>query len=144
MNTRKKQTEEENHAQAPTCFGRIILTDLQTSIDLTTDGSTTFTNNDTIMTKIQLATKIWVMWCYNFDCPETFIGYICEKTGQQYLKDHLLSKWSHLYETFGCRSVMNDFYTDIDKDLQNALVDYAFNVYAPRGMKSTYEKFCNA
>ena len=96
------------------------------------------------MTKIQLATKIWVMWCYNFDHPETFIGYICEKTGQEYLKDHLLSKWNHLYETFGYRSVMNDFYTDIDKDLQNALVDYAFNVYAPRGMKSTYEEDCNA
>ena len=96
------------------------------------------------MTKIQLATKIWVMWCYNFDRPETFINYICEKTGQEYLKDHLLSKWSHLYETFGYRSVMNDFYTDIGKDLQNALVDYAFNVYAPRGMKSVYEKYCNA
>lgn len=96
------------------------------------------------MTKIQLATKIWVMWCYNFDCPETFIGYICEKTGQEYLKDHLLSKWRHLYEEFGCRSVMNDFYTELDTDLQNALVDYALNVYAPRGMKSTYEKFLNA
>jgi hypothetical protein len=39
---------------------------------------------------------------------------------------------------------MKDFYTNIDTDLQNALVDYAFNVYAPRGMKSTYEKFLNA
>lgn len=96
------------------------------------------------MDKIYLTTKIWVKWCYNFDNPETFIGYICEKTGREYLKDHLLSKWSHLYETFGYRSVMNDFYTDIDKDLQNALVDYAINVYAPRGMKSTYEEYCNA
>jgi len=96
------------------------------------------------MTKIQLATKIWVMWCYNFDCPETFIGYICEKTGQQHLKDHLLSKWNHLYETFGCRSVMNAFYTEIDTALQNALVDYAINVYAPRSMKNVYEKYCNA
>jgi len=96
------------------------------------------------MTKIQLATKIWVMWCYNFDTPETFIGYICEKTGQQHLKDHLISKWNHLYETFGCRSVMNDFYTELDTDLQNALVDYVINVYAPIGMKSVYKKFLNA
>ena len=96
------------------------------------------------MTKIQLATKIWVMWCYNFDCPETFIGYICEKTGKENLKNHLLSKWSHLYETFGYRSVMNEFYTELNTDLQNALVDYSLNVYAPIGMKSTYEKYCNA
>ena len=84
------------------------------------------------------------MWCYNFDRPETFIGYICEKTGQQYLKDHLLSRWKKQYEKFGYNSVMNEFYTFIDTDLQNALVDYVFNVYAPRGMKSTYEKFLNA
>ena len=96
------------------------------------------------MTKIQLATKIWVMWCYNFDCPKTFIGYICEKTGRQYLKDHLLSQWNHLYATFGSRSAMNDFYSSIDTDLQNALVDYVINVYAPIGMKSVYEKFLNA
>ena len=38
------------------------------------------------MTKIQLATKIWVMWCYNYDHPETFIGYICEKTGKNISK----------------------------------------------------------
>lgn len=96
------------------------------------------------MTKIQLATKIWVMWCYNFDRPETFISYICEQTCKSYLKDHLMAKWSHLNETFGCRSVMNDFYMELDSELQNALVDYAINVYAPRGMKSTYEEYCNA
>ena len=84
------------------------------------------------------------MWCYNFDSPETFINYICEKTGKERLKGHLLSKWYHLYETFGNRSVMNDFYTELDEGFKNALVDYAFNVYAPRGMKSTYEKFLNA
>lgn len=84
------------------------------------------------------------MWCYNFDSPETFINYICEKTGKERLKDHLLSKWNHLYETFGNRSVMNDFYIELDEGFKNALVDYAFNVYAPRGMKSVYEKFLNA
>lgn len=96
------------------------------------------------MKKIQLATKIWVMWCYNFDRPEIFIGYICEKTGKEYLKDHLLSRWKKIYVKFDCNSVMNEFYTFIDTDLQNALVDYAFNVYAPRAMKSVYEKYCNA
>jgi hypothetical protein len=51
-----------------------------------------------------------------------------------------MAKWHHLYETFGHRSVMNDFYTELDADLQQALVDYAVLIYAPRGMKSAYEK----
>ena len=92
------------------------------------------------MDKVYLTTKIWIMWCYNFDCPETFISYICEQTSKSYLKGHLMAKWHHLYETFGHRSVMNDFYTELDADLQQALVDYAVLIYAPRGMKSTYEK----
>ena len=92
------------------------------------------------MEKIYLTTKIWVMWCYNFDEPKKFINYICEKTGKDWLKDHLMSKWNHLYHVFGFRSVMNDFYTEIDADLQEALVDYAMLIYAPRGMKSAYEK----
>lgn len=91
------------------------------------------------MNKIYLTTKIWVMWSYNFDCPETFISWICETTNKSYLKSHLMAKWNHLYETFGYRSVMNDFYTELDADLQQALVDYAINVYAPRGMKSIYK-----
>lgn len=93
------------------------------------------------MRKNHLATTLWIMWCYNFDCPETFISYICEKCGKMYIKDYLMKKWIHLYETFGCRSVMNDFYTDIDADLQEALVDYALNVYAPRGMETTYNEW---
>lgn len=95
------------------------------------------------MEKVYLTTKIWVMWCYNYDNPETFIGYICEQTGRSYLKPHLLAKWNHYYETFGCRSVMNDFYTELDSELQQALVDYAVRIYAPRGMKSVYEKLGN-
>lgn len=91
------------------------------------------------MEKIYLTTKIWVMWCYNFDSPETFISYICEQTCKSYLKEHLMAKWKHLNEAFG-RSVMNDFYTELDADLQQALIDYAVLIYAPRGMKSVYEK----
>ena len=32
LNSQKKQTEEESHAQVPTCFGRIILTNLYHSL----------------------------------------------------------------------------------------------------------------
>ena len=60
------------------------------------------------------------------------------------LGDVVLAKWSHFCEIFGCRSAMNNFYVELDEDLKNALVDYAINVYGPRGMKTTYEKYCNA
>jgi hypothetical protein len=36
---------------------------------------------------------------------------------------------------------MNDFYAEIDKDLRDALVDYAINVYAPQGMRTMYEEY---
>lgn len=96
------------------------------------------------MTKIQLATKIWVMWCFNYDCPETFIRHMCEKTGKERFKEHLIKKWNYVYETYGNHAAMSVFYTELDEGFKNALVDYAFNVYAPRGMKSTYEEYCNA
>lgn len=96
------------------------------------------------MTKIQLATKIWVMWCFNFDCPETFIRHMCEKTGKERFKEHLLGKWHYVYETYGSHAAMNVFYTELDEGFKNALVDYAINVYGPRGMKTTYQKYCNA
>jgi hypothetical protein len=95
------------------------------------------------MKKEFLAVYLFVMFGYNFPRPEDFIGYICEQTGKSYLKPHLLAKWNHYYETFGCRSVMNDFYTELDADLQQALIDYAVLIYAPRGMKSVYEKLGN-
>jgi hypothetical protein len=38
---------------------------------------------------------------------------------------------------------MNDFYTELDEDLQKALVDYAVLIYAPRGLKKTYEQLGN-
>lgn len=84
------------------------------------------------------------MWCFNYDCPNTFISYMCQKAGKESLKEHILEKWDYVYETYGYRAAMNVFYTELDEGFKNALVDYVINVYAPRGMKSTYEKYCNA
>lgn len=84
------------------------------------------------------------MWCFNYDCPETFISHMCQKTGKEHLKAHILEKWDYVYETYGYRAAMNVFYTELDEGFKNALVDYVFNVYAPIGMKSTYEEYCNA
>ena len=93
------------------------------------------------MRKEFLAIKLFVMFGYNFNNPEEFITHICKKCDKMYLKDHLRSKWNHLYNTFGMRSVMYDFFTEIDADLQEALVDYAIEVYGPIGMNSTYEEY---
>ena len=91
--------------------------------------------------KEQLAVNLWIMWCYNFHQPKTFVKYICEKCDKMYLMDHLMAKWTNLYESNGFRSVMNDFYVELDLDLQEALVDYALNVYAPKGMAMMHEEW---
>ena len=83
------------------------------------------------------------MWCYNFDRPETFINYICVAVGRDYLKQHLMEKWTYIYEKYGFRSVMTYFYTELDPELKKALVDYVMLVYAPHGMKSAHDKLFN-
>lgn len=93
------------------------------------------------MRKEFLVTILWVKFGYNFPDPNEFIDYICEKCKKNWLKDHLKAKWESIYEDFGCHAVMNRFFVDIDEDLQQALVDYAINVYAPDGMKKKYEEY---
>ena len=93
------------------------------------------------MRKEMLLVHIFVKFGYNYPSPKEFINYICEKTGKNYLKEHLLEKFSHIYDVYGCHAVMNRFMVEIDLDLQEALVDYALNVYAPVGMKTKYEEY---
>ena len=93
------------------------------------------------MRKEFLAIHIFVMFGYNFSRPDEFINYICEKCKKTYLVPHLHSKFNGLYDKFGCHAVMNYFFVELDSDLQEALVDYALNVYAPVGMKTKYEEY---
>lgn len=88
-----------------------------------------------------LAILLFVKFGFNFPNPKEFITHICEKTQKQYLIDHLVSKFNHLNETFGCHAVMFCFFCEIDSDLQEALVEYAINVYAPHGMFTRYEEY---
>ena len=92
------------------------------------------------MRKEFLTVIMWVKFGYNF--PNLgFIDYICEKSGKKYLRDHLISKWESIYERYGCYAVMDRFFVELDEDLQQALVDYAINVYAPEGMRTKYEEY---
>ena len=95
------------------------------------------------MRKEFLAVLLFVKFGFNFSNPQEFIGYICEKTQKTHLFQHLVSKFNHLYKTFGCHAAMFCFFCEIDSDLQEALVDYAINVYAPNGMFTRYEEYKN-
>ena len=93
------------------------------------------------MRKEFLAVLLFVKFGFNFSHPRDFISYICEKTQKTYLIDHLVSKFSYIYETFGSHAVIFTFFCELDSDLQEALVDYAINVYAPVGMATKYEEY---
>ena len=95
------------------------------------------------MRKEFLAIKFFVMFGYNYSKPEEFINYICEKTGRIHLKEHLMEKFDDIYDRYGSHAVMNRFFVELDSDLQEALVDYAINVYAPCGMATRYEEYKN-
>lgn len=93
------------------------------------------------MRKEFLAILLFVKFGFNFSNPKEFIPHICKQTNKTYLIDHLVSKFLHLYETFGSHAVMFCFFCEIDSDLQEALVEYAINVYAPHGMSTRYEEY---
>ncbi len=88
-----------------------------------------------------LAAKAFVYFGYNYQNSKEFIHYICEKTGKKHLIGHLLMKFSEIYDTYGSGGVMNKFFTEIDSDLQDALVEYACKVYYPNGFPSDKEGF---
>ena len=70
------------------------------------------------------------MFCFNYpDCRE-IIKWICERTKRKWLEQHLNDKFTRLYEVYGAHAVMQVFYTELDHELRDALVDYCFEVYA--------------
>lgn len=88
-----------------------------------------------------LAVKAFVYFGFCFPDPKEFIHYICEKTGHNdVMENHLLNKWNGLIEKFGCYAVMNQFFGDIDKEMKEALVEYAVKVYFPKGFTLSEEE----
>ena len=93
------------------------------------------------MRKEYLAVLLFVKFGFNFSNPKEFITHICEKTQKMYLVDHLVGKFNHIYDIYGSYAVMNLFFVELDRDLQEALVEYAINVYAPVGMETKYAEY---
>jgi len=92
------------------------------------------------MKQNQVCVLLWIKFCMNYPNIREVIAWICKKTNKEWLKNHLLEKFEDHYERSTSRGAMNAFYCDIDKDLQNALVEYALTVYAPYGMKTVFEE----
>jgi hypothetical protein len=76
----------------------------------------------------------------NYGDIREVIKWICKRTDKEWLESHLNNKFDRNYAIGTCYGVMSGFYCDIDKDLQDALVEYALTVYAPRSMKRALEK----
>lgn len=87
-----------------------------------------------------LAVTAFVYFGFNYTDPKEFIRYICDKTNESYLYDHLMEKFNSLYDRHGSRAVMQCFFCELETDLREALVDYAIKVYYPVGMKPTDEE----
>ena len=92
------------------------------------------------MEKYYDSVRIWTMFCMNYGDIREVIKWICKRTNKEWLESHLNNKFDHNYDICTCYGVMSGLYCDIDKDLQDALVEYALTVYAPRSMKRTLEK----
>lgn len=92
------------------------------------------------MKKILLVTKIWVKFCMNYPDIREVIKWICERTDNSCLRDHLYAKFCIYYKDSGSDGVMTKFYCELDSTLRNALVEYAIKVWGPKGMYFTYEE----
>lgn len=92
------------------------------------------------MEKIQVSVHLWIKFCLNYPVIEDVLKWVCNKTKKNYLYDHYKNKFYNLYDIVGSRAVMDAFYCDCDKDVRNALVEYAITVWSPVGMYSTFEK----
>ena len=92
------------------------------------------------MRKNYLISIIWVKFCFNYPEPKMFIEWICEKCKKMHIFDHLRNKFDYYYDEYGSDAAMNRFLVEIDSDLQEALVDYAINVWGKVGMATKYEE----
>ena len=92
------------------------------------------------MEQNQLAVKMFVMFSLNYPRPEEFVEWICKRVDRGWLCPHLVDKFKHLCEIVGSYGAMNAFYADLDKDLKDALAEYAIKVWAPEGMRLNEEQ----
>lgn len=90
------------------------------------------------MEKIQLTVLLWVKFCENFPDIREVLKWVCEKTNKGWLYDHYYEKFCQMNESFGSHGVMNAFYCYCDRDVREALIEYAITIWAPISMFDTY------
>lgn len=68
----------------------------------------------------------WVYWCFNYHYPQEWIPQLW---GTGAMGDHMMKKFSFLYEKYGSNAVMNRFFVELDQENQQKLIDYVMNNY---------------
>lgn len=88
----------------------------------------------------QLIVRIWISFCFNFHDYKNIVKHLCTKTNQSYLVPHLETKFVAACNQYGSQAAMNVFYSQIDKQLREALVDYSIREYAAKSMYLSNEE----
>ena len=70
----------------------------------------------------------WIYWCFNYHRPEEFIEAMVGSK-KHHLYQHFLSKFNHMYDTYGSDAVMNRFFVALDAEWQQKLLDYVEKSY---------------
>ena len=95
------------------------------------------------MEKTLLATKIWVKFCMGFNDMRDIIKWMCDKNGDgKIMADNLYKKFCYWYDISTSDGVVTRFYCELDSTYQDLLTEYAFTIWAPKYMSTTYEKYC--
>ena len=68
----------------------------------------------------------WVYWCFNYHYPQEWIPQLW---GTGAMGEHMMKKFSSIYERYGSSAVMNRFFVELDQENQEKLIDYVLNNY---------------
>lgn len=71
----------------------------------------------------QRAIHLFVMFSFNY--PHDFI----QKAWEGWIVKHLESKFSSIYQKYGATAVMSKFYTELDAENQEILINYILENY---------------
>ena len=66
----------------------------------------------------------WIYWCFNYHDPRKWMN-IFEGAPEE----HFMEKFSACYDRYGSHGVMNTFYTELDGNNRQKLLDYVMNNY---------------
>ena len=96
------------------------------------------------MKQNELSIRMWVYFCYNFPPIEMVVDYMVDYANERgvgyFDRQHLINKFNHCYDEYGSSGVMQRFFVELGKILQEALAHYAVHIWSPVGMGLTDEE----